>query len=248
MPEIKNLASETEVGSRARIRELFENSPIPVDERITQLFLYMRRQDIARLLMLNELYEKILSVQGNVLDLGTRWGRNMGILQTLHAIYEPYNHGRKIVGFDTFKGFTGIDAKDGHDSIIKENSYSVTPEYRKHLEEVLKAQEAQNPISHISQFQIYEGDASETIYKYFDDNPESTVALAYFDFDLYKPTKACLEAIKGRMTKGSILIFDEINTPNCPGETMALSEVFGFDKYAIKRSKFGSVQAYIVIE
>jgi len=40
---------------------------------------------------------------------------------------------------------------------------------------------------------INKGDASVEM-KYLYDNPETIIALAYFDFDLYQPTKKCLES------------------------------------------------------
>lgn len=246
--EIKNLASDAESAARGNLKELFANSPIPADERITQLFLYMRKQDIARLLMLNELYEKILPVQGNILDFGTRWGRNMAIFQAFGALYEPYNHGRKVVGFDSFSGFPTVDPKDGTDSIVKEKAYAVSENYEEHLESVLRNQEVQNPLAHIPKTEVWKGDATETIHQYFEKHPESSVALAYFDFDIYLPTKECLLAIKDRLTKGSIVAFDELNAQQFPGETQALKEVFGFDRYALKRSRFSSIQAYFVVE
>ena len=79
-------------------------------------------------------------------------------------------------------------------------------------------------------------------------HPETIVALAYFDFDIYQPTKTCLEAIKGRLTKGSVVAFDELNCPEFPGETLALKEVFGLDKYAIRRNPLNPLCSYIVIE
>ncbi len=247
-PEIKNLSSAVEEVARGNLLKLFADSPIPAEERITQLFLYMRKQDIARLLMLNELFEKILPVQGNILDFGTRWGRNMVIFQALSAIYEPYNHGRKIIGFDSFEGFPAVHELDGKDSIVKEGAYATTPNYDDHLQQVLSAQGVQNPLSHIARTELRKGDASVTVTEYFKANPESSVALAYFDFDIYLPTKACLEAIKDRVTKGSIIAFDELNSHSFPGETQALKEVFGFDAYPIRRSKFSSIQAYIEIQ
>ena len=35
--------------------------------------------------------------------------------------------------------------------------------------------------------------------------------MAIFDMDIYKPTKDALNAIKSRFTKGSVLVFDELN-------------------------------------
>jgi hypothetical protein len=57
---------------------------------------------------------------------------------------------------------------------------------------------------------------------YLENNPETIIAFAYFDFDLYEPTKICLEAILPHSTKGAIIGFDEINSHIFPGETKAL--------------------------
>jgi hypothetical protein len=78
-------------------------------------------------------------------------------------------------------------------------------------------------------------------------HPETLVALAYFDMALYEPTKVCLEAIKPRLVKGSLVVFDELNHKDYPGETQAAIEVFGLDKYAIYRSKVLPDRVYFVI-
>jgi hypothetical protein len=95
---------------------------------------------------------------------------------------------------------------------------------------------------------LIKGDATITVKKYLKDHPETIIAFAYFDFDLYEPTKKCLEAIKGHLTKGSVLGFDELNWPAFPGETLALKDVFGLDKYKIVRSPLNPSPSYIVIE
>ena len=89
---------------------------------------------------------------------------------------------------------------------------------------------------------------TKTIHEYLDDNPETIVALAYFDFDVYEPTKICLEAIKPRLVKGSILGFDELNDPDSPGETQALIEVFGLNNIRLKRYPYTSRTSYFVVE
>jgi hypothetical protein len=92
------------------------------------------------------------------------------------------------------------------------------------------------------------GDATLTFKKYLEEHPETIVAFAYFDFDIYEPTKVCLELIKDRLTKGSIIGFDEINNPNWPGETVALKEVFGLDRYRIERFPFMPTASYLIVE
>jgi hypothetical protein len=53
--------------------------------------------------------------------------------------------------------------------------------------------------------------------------------------DLYKPTRDVLETILPRLTRGSVLVFDELNCPRFPGETTALAEVLGLDNLRLRR-------------
>ena len=76
----------------------------------------------------------------------------------------------------------------------------------------------------IKKYEIIEGDACATVETYLKEHQETIIALAYFDFDLYKPTKKVLEVIKPYLVKGSILGFDELNGPDSPGETKARCE------------------------
>lgn len=74
------------------------------------------------------------------------------------------------------------------------------------------------------------------------------MALAFFDFDLYEPTKVCLNAFRGHFTRGSVLAFDELNDHDAPGETLALAEVFGIDKIRLRRPSSTSRVSYFVFE
>jgi hypothetical protein len=58
--------------------------------------------------------------------------------------------------------------------------------------------------------------------------------MAYFDFDLFTPTKACLEKLIPRLTKGSVIVFDELNCPEFPGETLALQQILGTQNISLR--------------
>jgi len=242
-----NNSSGKEVTIRERFFQLFQACPIPKSEMLQNLGLFINRQDLTRILFMNDLYKKALDVHGIVVEFGVRWGQNLALFESFRGIYEPFNHNRKIVGFDTFDGFPAVHEKDGNRDFISEGAFSVTKGYKEYLNQILEYHEKESPISHIKKFALVEGDATEEINKYLDANPQTIIALAYFDFDLYEPTKKCLEAIKPFLTKGSILGFDELNTPDFPGETVALKEVFGLDKFKIARSPYSSRQSYIEI-
>ena len=245
---MKKTSSSKEVDLRNDFLGLFKECPIPEYELLDNLGLFTRRQVISKLLFFNELYKKIIDVHGVIVEFGVRWGRNLTLFESLRGLYEPYNLNRKIIGFDTFAGFPSIDDKDGRAKNIAQGAFGVTEGYEDYLRKIMNYHEQESPISHIKKYQIVKGDATTEIERFLKDNPETIIALAYFDFDLYKPTKKCLEAIKGHLTKGSILGFDELNVHSYPGETLAFKEVFGLDRFQIKRNQFSSVQSYVVVE
>jgi len=245
--KIKGYPSINEKSLRERFFKLFRECPIPENELLLNLGLFIKRQDLTKMLFMNEIYKKILNVPGVAIEFGVRWGQNLTLFESFRGIYEPFNN-RKIVGFDTFEGFPSVHEKDGKSEIVTVNAYSTTKGYEDYLKQILDYHEQESPISHIKKYQIIKGDATIEIDKFLKGNPETIIALAYFDFDIYEPTKKCLEAIKGHLTKGSIIGFDDLNLHDFPGETLALKEVFGLDRYRIIRSPYSSVQSYIVID
>lgn len=246
--KIKSNASKEESENRQKIVEYLKRCPIPDNELTANLSLFMNRQNLSTLLFMVELYKKIIDVHGVVMEFGVRWGRNLALFESLRGIFEPFNHNRKLIGFDTFEGFPSVHLKDGKADIISKGSYNVTENYQDYLTEILNYHEQESPIAHMKKFELIKGDASAQIQKYLKENPQTIVAFAYFDFDIFEPTKQCLEAIKGHLTKGSVIGFDELNHKDYPGETIALKEVFGLDKYKIQRTIFSPTQSYIVIE
>jgi hypothetical protein len=239
-------SKESEIKNRADFMRLFKESPIPENELLTNLGLYLSRQTLSRILFVHDLYQKIIDVHGVVMEFGVRWGQNLALYESFRGIYEPFNYNRKIVGFDTFSGFPEVHGKDG--SKVSVGDYGVTNQYEEYLEQILSYHESESPIAHKKKYELVKGDATETIGQYLESHPETIVALAYFDFDIYLPTKKCLEAVMDRVTKGSIIAFDELNCPEFPGETRAVQEVLGLSRYAIRRSPLNPLCSYIVIE
>ena len=245
---IKSLSPIHEQELRKQLLTLFRDTPIPDNELFANLGLFLSRWQLCRMLYMADLYKLILGVHGNIFEFGCRWGQNLALFSSLRAIHEPFNLSRKIVGFDTFSGFPSVDAKDGADPIAAVGHYATSAGYEAHLSQILNYHEQINPNPHIKKFELVKGDASVEAERYFAANPHTIVALAYFDFDLYKPTLRCLELVREHMTKGSVLAFDELNMEEFPGETLALKEVFGLARYKIQRNPNSQFQSYIVID
>ncbi|RIL04012.1 MAG: crotonobetainyl-CoA--carnitine CoA-transferase [Proteobacteria bacterium] len=239
--------SPHETSARDHLYDLLKQCPVPHEQVISNLGLFLDSKSLSRILGISALYRKIIEVQGVVVEFGTRWGQNLALFSALRGIYEPFNRHRRIVGFDTFEGFPKLHSKDGKSEMMKEGNLALTEGYQQYLEKVLGAHESLNPLSHIRRFDLYVGDATQQIDVFLKEQPHSVIALAYFDFDLYEPTKKCLEAIRPRLTKGSVLGFDEVNDPDSPGETLALMEALGLNNVALRRFPNVSRMSYIVI-
>lgn len=240
--------SQAELQNRAKLYELFAACPIPKDEILRNLGLFITRQSLSRILYIEHLYKKIINTHGIIIEFGVRWGQNLALFESLRGMLEPFNFKREIVGFDTFSGFENVDEKDGEGGILKKGAYSVTEGYENYLEQLLQCHEKESPISHIKKFNLIKGDASVTCKEYFDKNPHTIVALAYFDMDVYKPTYDCLNTIKDYLTKGSILAFDQFADRTFKGEIQAFKEVFNLKDFKIHRTPNNSDQAYIIID
>jgi len=245
---LRNSATGTELSWREKLLDLFHNCPIPDEELLSNLGLFIGRQKLSRILYMHELYTRIINVHGIVVEFGVRWGQNLALFESFRGIYEPFNYSRKIVGFDSFSGFPSVDAKDGTNEVVYPGAFSVTAGYEEYLETLMDYHEHESPISHMKKYEVIKGDASIEIESYLARNPETIIAFAYFDMDLYEPSKRCLEAIKGRLTKGSVLGFDELSYHDCPGETRAVQEVLGLDRYRIMRSPLSPHSSWLVIE
>ena len=198
---------------------------------------------------MDHIYKQILDVHGIIIEFGTRWGQNMSVFSALRGLYEPFNRNRKIVGFDTFKGFPKIEDNDSKNhEIIKPGGFATTDNYVEYIKKVMEFQEKDNPMGHIKKFEVIEGDAIVELENYLKKYPETIIALAYFDFDIYAPTKKSLENIKSHIVKGSVLAFDELNDHDSPGETIALNETFGLNNIRLKRYPYTSRVSYFVVE
>ncbi len=241
------VSSSQEQNNRLNLAKLITSNPIPDNEKSFHTPLFLKRQELSKIFYFQHLYQQILQTHGVIIEFGTRWGTNMVTLTSLRGIYEPYNYNRKILGFDTFEGFKNVsNTHDGNHAIIKDGAFSVSDNYENYLTELLNIHQNEAPLSHIQKFEIIKGDAPKLLKEYLEKNPQTIIALAHFDFDIYQPTFDCLNLIKPHLVKGSVVSFDELNDPNFPGETKAVNEAFGLNNIALKRFAPCPMQSYFI--
>lgn len=214
-----------------------------------QLLSYLRRQTLAKVLWWEHIYRQIIEIPGCILEFGVHFGTSLSTLMSLRGLLEPYNYQRDIVGFDTFEGFASIAAEDQPGHLHWNAGDYATPEgFAEHLTEVLQIQERMSPLAHIRKHELVVGDASVTFPQWLSEHPEQLVALAILDMDVYEPTARVLEAVQNRLTRGSIVVLDELASKAFPGETRAFMEIVGSRAVRLRRFPLQPMAAYYVVE
>jgi hypothetical protein len=237
--------SPHEAEIRCRLGRLLTSAPLEPEELVDNLTLYLRYQPLADLLSLDALYRMVLDVPGSITEFGVHRGRHIALLTALRGVYEPYNPHRRIVGFDTFKGFPPVAKVDEIGQVAAPDKFSLPEGYSDHIREILDVHESAEHLGHIRRTVLVDGDVRETLPAYLKANPQTIIALAYFDLDLYEPTLAVLRTIRPYLTRGSVIAFDKLNHAKWPGETVALREAWGLEDLQLRLLRGRATPAFV---
>ncbi|MGQ0811181.1 MAG: TylF/MycF/NovP-related O-methyltransferase [Nitrospiraceae bacterium] len=236
--------SEKQVGKN--IEQIFLANPDSVELKLEHFPKYVRRQHLKRFLAMYEVFKLALPVKGSVVECGVYRGFGLMSWAKLSAILEPENLTRRIYGFDSFDGFPAVGAKDQSPSTntktgdLHSNSYD-------ELTQLIHEYDQDRFLGHIPKVELIRGDMCKTIPEFTQTHPHLVVSLLFLDCDLFEPTKAALEGFLPRMPKGSVLVFDELDNPIWPGETLALFETVGIRHLELRRLEWDPYIAYAIL-
>lgn len=160
-----------------------------------------------------DLLRESLNVPGDIAEFGVWKGASLMLLSKLLRIYDP--HSSKMVhGFDSFQGLTEFTEEDGEATNFS-GAYQGTLQ---ELQEVIALYEMADDIN------LHVGLIEDTLPTFIESNPAATFSFVYCDTDLYQSTKLILDVLHPHVAKGGLIIFDEWNNPDFPGEGVAANE------------------------
>lgn len=229
------------------IAELFEgDAEIDLIERVEAFPRYISVACLSKFLARVQIFrDHVLHVHGNIIECGLLHGASLFTWAKLSTIFEPVNHTRRIIGFDTFTGFGEFHEKDAGTPFKPGDLKGLDEDRMKAAVDVF---DLNRPLSHIQKIELVKGDLAVTAGQYADANPYMTVAMLNLDVDLYEPTKAALDAFVPLMPKGGVIIFDEANYSRFKGETIAIKEYFKLNNLRMQRYPWTSMLSFAVIE
>ena len=237
----RNLTDQERVFNETR-SELINRTPKEFIANSPSVF--STRVGVQSLVTRYELYKLILDVPGDIIECGVYQGNSFTWLANLSVILEPFAINRRIIGFDTFEGFSSIDSSADPADVSSDNfadtSYEIISRSLENLDTV-------RPVNKVNRFELVKGDIVTSLPKYVDEHPWMTCAMLILDTDLYRPTLTALKTILPIMPKGAVVVFDEYNYQNFPGETQAVRELLDLNKLQVKKFSYESCTAYAVI-
>jgi Macrocin-O-methyltransferase (TylF) len=240
--------SEKENNYSARMEQCIADSQFSNLEKLRNFSLFVPRQDLTNFLVRYEIFKRVLHTQGSIMECGVLHGGGLMAWAQLSAIFEPTNHQRRIVGFDTFQGFPELSKQDHASESTQARRGGLAVDSYDQLNQCVELFDMNRFIGHVPKVELVCGDATKTIPQYIKDNPQLIVSLLYLDFDIYEPTLAALKHFLPRMPRGAVIAFDELNLKDWRGESVAVLESLKLRDYRIERFPFSSVVSFAQIE
>ena len=185
-----------------------------------------RRQWLKRFLAHTELFQKTLEVPGDIAELGVFRGLGLMTWANLLEAYCVGDRTKTVYGFDNWKGFTKFDRQDGatNEQANKTLGGFNPKGFHRELSDAIALFDNDRFVPWKARVKLIDGQIEASVEQFVAENPGVRFSLIHFDCDLYAPTKAALEVLWPRVSRGGVVLFDEYGIPDWPGETQAVDE------------------------
>ncbi len=237
-----------EVEWRHAAGRYFDSSIGTTIEKLQNFAKYVPTQDLRKFICRYELFRRVLEVHGSIIECGVLYGGGLMTWAQLSEIFEPLNHTRNIIGFDTFEGFVDVSEKDKTSRAVQCRTSGLALDSFQDLERCIELYDRSRFLGHIAKVRLVKGDIKDTLPLFLEKYPHLVVSLLWLDFDVYQPTAVALEHLVPRIPRGGIIAFDELNHELWPGETIAVMEKLGIANLQIRRFAFGGTVSYAVVQ
>jgi hypothetical protein len=190
-----------------KVKEILSKYEVDSYTSFQNFALFSSHNKVERYLVVYDLIKRSLCAEGDVIEFGIWNGNNTVFISKILSILKS---DKKVFGIDHFKG---LDVEDFTD-FDKEEFIDRWKGNYEQLQDVIKFFELDN----MSIINTHVKETNDHLDK------DQKFSFVYIDVDLYLPTMQILDIIKDRLTKGSIICFDEGNNKNFPGEKKAREE------------------------
>lgn len=194
---------------------------------------------LAKVMAHYELFKMTVDIPGAIVECGVFKGSAFVRFAAFRELLcNPL--AKKMIGFDAFGPFpeTGFaeDQKWREKFIADSGDEGIDEEQ---LIQVLKHKKTYTNV------ELIKGDICKTLPDYIAKHPELKISFLNIDVDVYEPTKAVLEYLYNKVSKGGVILLDDYANV-FPGANKAIDDFFKNKNVEIKRLPFAITPCYIV--
>lgn len=208
-----------------KLDAIVEAHPHGVRHYLDLFPVYASRRSFIRLLAHYELFKLTQDLPGHYADFGVYYGKSFFSWHKFIEVMTPTATHKKVIGFDTFAGFSSLATQDGgaNPAIQKQVGGLSSESFLDEFEALMKLHNEDGVIP-TNRASIVKGDITDSLPRWLGENPEIRFCLINIDVDLYEPTLAILGQCWDRLVIGGVLVLDEYATSQWPGESRAWDE------------------------
>jgi hypothetical protein len=236
-----------EVDYRQRLDRYFTESIGSNVEKLQNFAKYVPVQDLRKFLTRHAMFQRILPTHGSIVECGVLLGGGVMTWAALSEIFEPLNHLRNVIGFDTFAGFTSVAEEDRTMTAVQGKVGGLAVDAYEDISRAIELYDSNRQLRHIPKVKLVRGDIQKTAPAFLEQNPHTVISLLWLDFDTYEPTLAALEHFVPRMHAGAMIAFDELNHEVWPGETVAVMKALGLRTLSLERLPWGTTVSFAML-
>ncbi|WDI32487.1 macrocin O-methyltransferase [Hyphococcus flavus] len=244
----KNRNTESQLGWYQQMADFANENDWRPRDQAANFPVFATRQEITRFIEAYEFYNLIRTTPGCIIECGVASGFFLMAMAHFCAIFEGYHYTRRIIGFDTFEGFTEPSPEDLSSGAAHLKKGGLKFETHDLLQRAIELYDGNRPIGHIPKVELVKGDMSKTLPEFIESNPSLIVGMLHLDVDLFEPTKNTINLLMERIPKGGVIIFDEPNHKDYPGETIAMMQTVGIPNLRLERLPISTMAAYARVE
>lgn len=187
-----------------------------------------------------ELYKKILSLPGDIVELGVFKGGSLIQWGTFRELLENENS-RRLIGFDMFGKFPKASKIESDKQFVDKWNVQFEDTFLT-KEDIYKSLELKG----MHNVELIEGDIRNTLPKYLAENGQIRISLLHIDTDVYEPCKIGLELLWDRVVPNGVVVLDDYSVVE--GETVAVDEFFVGRKCRLMKFPFSHTKPTYIIK
>lgn len=215
-----------------------------IDDFMPYIGAFQSRLWFTKMIQQYEIFKLAVDRPGHIVELGVYHGESFFHWARLVEAFNMGERETRVIGFDSFSGFTSIHDKDKTalnqseqgPLAIKRGGFNAGDRAYQRISELIDIFEADHFVPQKKRLELVKGDIVQTVPDYVRRNPGLRIALLHLDCDLYEPTLIGLEHLYPLVVPGGVVILDEYGQSKFAGESTAFDEYFANRRPVLRKS------------